>query len=315
MTNITVLLPVYNAGPPLKCAIESILSQDLHDFEFLIIDDASTDKSAKVIREYERSDRRIRVIYHKENRGLAATLTEGLHESDGEYIARMDQDDQSLPQRLGIQYLFMKNRPDIAVAGSHVFLMGKDRSRDHLVQAPASPEEVALKLKSENCIFHPSVVMRRAQVLEAGGYRPQFKNSEDYDLWLRVSRNHRIANIPIPLLRYRLSTAGMTLSRKWEQLYYFFLAQAANEDPSMPFNKCEEEAKRRHSAIDRSYFLGAVFSKTVEDLIRLGFLKDAFVLGRQYSKYVACREIVMRAFHAYYHWSGFQDEMLEGCFL
>src|ERR1700685_386485 len=119
--NCTVLLPVYNAGRPLSVAIESILGQEEKQFEFLIIDDGSTDESARVIQDYAARDRRVRPIYHAENLGLAATLNQGLELASSDLVVRMDQDDEALPHRIGTQVRFMRENPDIAVAGSFVY--------------------------------------------------------------------------------------------------------------------------------------------------------------------------------------------------
>ena len=110
--NCTVLLPVYNAGRPLFAAIQSILAQDDKEFEFLIIDDRSTDGSVRVIREFAARDHRIRAIYHVENRGLAATLNEGLELASSSLVVRMDQDDEALPHRIGTQVRFMRENRD-----------------------------------------------------------------------------------------------------------------------------------------------------------------------------------------------------------
>jgi glycosyltransferase involved in cell wall biosynthesis len=281
---VTVLLPVFNAGAPLEVAIKSILIQDFTDFEFLIIDDASTDASAEIIREYAKIESRIRAIYHSSNQGLAKTLNEGLQEARADFIARMDQDDEALPHRLRTQYLFIKSRPKIVVVGSYFFLMGRNRSRDRLVKVPTSSSEIAKTLQYQNCLCHPSVMLRCKEVLGLGGYRSEFKNAEDYDLWLRVSKNYEIANIPIPLIRYRFSVTGMTLSRKWEQLYYVFLALAANKDQAFSYALHEQEAKKSLEDTNKSEFLESVLIETAENLIRLGFFRKTVRLFWLFSK-------------------------------
>jgi glycosyltransferase involved in cell wall biosynthesis len=281
---ISVLLPVYNAGFPLRSAIESILSQDYHEFEFLIIDDASTDGSVEIIQKYERHDPRIRAIFHSSNQGLAATLNEGLHIAEGNLVARMDQDDESLSNRLTAQYQFMTNHPQVVVAGSYVFHMGITRRKDRLVKLPITYSQIAEVLKNENCLYHPSVIIRRQEILHIGGYRSEFKNAEDYDLWLRVSKGYQIANIPIPLIRYRFSVNGMTLSRKWEQLYYVMLAQVAHENMNQPIAVLENEARGRLAKIDRVKFMNHVAMGTAEELIRLGYLTECFKLLNFFSR-------------------------------
>ncbi len=125
-----------------------------------------------------------------------------------------------MPGRLRAQVEFMRSRPEIVLAGSFVYHMGADRSSDRLVELPMTPRQVAASLQRENCLYHPAVILRRSTVLAAGGYREEFRNAEDYELWLRLARRHDLANIAQPLLRYRFSVSGMTLGRKWEQLRY-----------------------------------------------------------------------------------------------
>lgn len=275
---ISVLLPVYNAGPPLQGAVESILRQDFPDFEFIIIDDASTDGSADMIRRYARMDSRIHPVFHSVNAGLPQTLNEGLKTARCELVARMDQDDESLPHRLGIQYLFMMSRPSIAVAGSFVYYMGLDPKKDRLITYPVSPVEVAETLGAYNCLNHPTVIMRRREILDLGGYRIDFKNAEDYDLWLRVVKRYEIANIPVALLRYRFSVTGMTLSRKWEQLYYVFLAMAYYEKQLEDASAYAEQARQKLSSVHKSDFLTHVARNTAAELVQLGYIRDAMKL-------------------------------------
>jgi glycosyltransferase involved in cell wall biosynthesis len=280
----TVLLPVYNAGQPLRAAIESILAQDDAEFEFLIIDDRSNDKSARVIREFAARDHRIRAIYHTENRGLASTLNEGLQLAGSELVVRMDQDDESLPHRIATQVRFMCENPGIAAAGSFVYHMGSKSVFDRLVELPVKHEDIVNALHFANCIYHPSVILRREAVLQSGGYRSAFKNAEDYDLWLRLARRHRIANIPRPLLRYRFSTTGMTLGKKWQQMYYTKLAMLCDEDPDRP---PEEVAKAATSALEelgKEYFLEQVAVGTVRELVQLHLWRDAIAVFWMFSR-------------------------------
>jgi glycosyltransferase involved in cell wall biosynthesis len=266
---VSVLLPVYNAGPPLDLALESVMRQNFADYEILVIEDASTDESLQRIRRYEAQDPRIRVIAHRTNRGLAATLNEGLAVASGEYVARMDQDDEALPDRLAAQAAFLDANPGCAVVGSYVYRMGATHSHDRLFTLPVDADAIAATLPKWNCMCHPATMLRRQTILDLGGYREQFKNAEDYDLWLRVSRSHALANIPTPLLRYRYSTSGMTLRRKWHQLYFAFLAQAAHREPNASFDELNNAAAAAIATTDRGQFLSDVLRDTLEDLVGL----------------------------------------------
>src|SRR5207244_9047751 len=105
---------------------------------------------------------------------------------------------------------------------------------DDLIELPIDADAVRESLKQYNCMYHSSIILRRSVVEAAGGYRADFVNAEDYELWLRLSKNRVVCNIPEPLLRYRFSLSGMTLSRKWQQLYYVYLAQVMHAGEPLP---------------------------------------------------------------------------------
>lgn len=273
-----MLLPVYNGAATLAQALDSILAQDLASFELLVIDDASTDASAAVIRAYAERDDRITAVLHEHNVGLAATLNQGLRSARHELVARMDQDDEALSGRLRLQLAFMAEHPTVVAAGSYVLHMGRSPAHDRLVELPRTPREIARVLPRENCLYHPSVVMRRAEVLAAGGYRGEFKNAEDYELWLRLARTHDLANVPTALLRYRFSVDGMTLGRKWEQLFYVHLAQEMNRNAEVSSDEATRRARETTEALDRRLFMIQVAGGTAKELSRLGLTPDALRL-------------------------------------
>ncbi len=289
---ISVLLPVYNASATLRAAVDSILSQEFKDFELLIIDDGSKDESRVIINEYARRDNRIRQIFNETNKGLPYTLNEGLRLAASDLVARLDADDEALPQRLGVQYEFMKANPEIVVAGSYVYNMGKTRALDRLLVFPTEPQDVADTLKRCNCIYHPTVIMRKKEILELGGYRSTFKNAEDYDLWLRASKKHLLSNIPKPLLRYRLSVQGASLAKKWEQLYYAILAQVLHELDGPFCSAHEDEARKRLGQIIRKDFFACVAQETARELMKLGFPGEACILLRKFTQELGWRKTI-----------------------
>ncbi len=286
---VTVLLPVYNGGPPLRRAIESILAQEFREFEFLIIDDCSSDGSATVIRDYARRDERIRALFHERNLGLSTTLNEGLRLARGDLVARMDQDDESLPSRLGVQITFMEEHPHVVAAGSFVYHMGAAPRYDRLVTFPTDAPAIRDALATSNALYHPSVIMRRREIVDLGGYRDEFRNAEDYDLWLRASKRYDLAVIPQPLLRYRFSVHGMSLGRKWEQLYFVYLAQAANNDGGMLLAEARERAERMLEETDRDWFLAQVAHGTMAELGALRLWSDAARLAARLVRDVGAR--------------------------
>lgn len=287
--SITVLLPIYNGARTLAQAVDSILRQSHGDFELLLIDDASTDGSDAIVRAYARRDPRVTGVVHERNVGLARTLNEGLERAQFELVARLDQDDEALPERLRVQKAFLEAHREIAVAGSWVLHMGAHPKFDRLVRLPTSHQEIATTLPRENCLYHPSVMLRRSVVVDAGGYRSEFKNAEDYDLWLRLARTHELANVPRPLIRYRFSVGGMTLGRKWEQLFYVHFAQAAAADPDLTLAEAEEQARSTLAGVNRSRFLMDVARGTVRELVALRLWHDAAAVAMRFHKEIGFR--------------------------
>jgi len=214
-------MPVYNGGDYLIAAIESILCQTFPNFEFLIIDDGSTDnKSAEIIRSY--TDSRIKIVRNKKNIGLAASLNEGIELSQGEYIVRMDQDDISLPHRFTEQLAFMEKHPEIALCGSWAKVIGKNEG--FIIKYPTDPEEVMAGLLFRSVLVHPSVMIRR-DILKRNGLRYVANElrkedySEDYGLWIELSERAKISNIPKILFQYRIgetNTSHTNASRQKE---------------------------------------------------------------------------------------------------
>ena len=200
MPKVTVLMPVYNAQAYLHEAIDSILGQTFTDFEFLIIDDGSTDASAAVVRSYD--DPRIRFVQNDQNLRLAATLNKGLDLAHGEYVARMDADDVSLPERLTKQVKFLDTHLETGIVGVWAKAFGE--ANFSIPQPPAS-ETARAKLLFDSCFVHPAVLIRRSFLdLYSLRYQP-LAHFEDYELWQRAARLFPIANIPEWLFQYRVT--------------------------------------------------------------------------------------------------------------
>lgn len=202
---ITVAMSVYNNAPYLAHAIESIVAQTFTDFEFLIVDDGSTDDSAGIIERFARDDSRIRLI-RQPNAGLIVSLNRIIDEARAPLIARMDGDDIALPERFARQVAFLDAHPDIGVLGTGCTCIDDNgKPTTYKFDNVTSPEDVLADLKNGPPLCHPSVVMRRDAVRAVGGYHRAYKHCEDYDLWLRLSERVRMANLPDRLLLYRQS--------------------------------------------------------------------------------------------------------------
>lgn len=206
---ISVVMPTYNCKRFLRDAIESILNQTFQDFEFLIIDDDSTDGTETILRDYSKKDSRLRVYRH-EREGLIASLNRGCHLAEGRFIARMDSDDISLPHRLEHQVRYMEEHPEIGVLGTWIRIIDESSRPRRTVRLITDPKMLGLYLYMENCICHPTVMMRRDIIEPLGFYDSNAIHAEDYDLWGRVSHKNQIANLPEVLLDYRIWNGGVT---------------------------------------------------------------------------------------------------------
>jgi glycosyltransferase involved in cell wall biosynthesis len=206
---ISVVMPVYNSAGVVGEAVESILRQTLRDFEFIIVDDGSSDATPQILSEYARRDSRIK-LYTQENCGLIATLNRYCRIAPGKYIARMDADDISLPTRLEKQFRFLERHPEIGVLGT--WIQDVDETRAPIIEwpVPADPVVVRWFLFFGNCIAHPSVMMRRDLLDRLGYYRPEAIHVEDYDLWIRAAEITMLANLPEVLVQYRISAASVS---------------------------------------------------------------------------------------------------------
>jgi len=212
---VTVLMPVYNGERYLREAIDSILSQTFRDFEFLIIDDGSTDSSVKIIQSYR--DGRIRFIGNEMNIGLPSTLNKGIELASGEYIVRMDSDDISLPTRIEKQVRFMDNNPEVGVCGTWIKYIGVPRRpwRSSIYKFPTKHKDIKSRLLFGSNFCHPSVIMRKSLVERFHlRYDPEHYYTEDYGLWQTCSFCFPLANIPEVLLLYRVHPGSITNSKK-----------------------------------------------------------------------------------------------------
>lgn len=204
-------MPVYNASRFLREAIDSILAQSFRPFEFLIIDDGSTDDSADIIRSY--SDPRIRFVPNEVNRGITATLNQGIALASCDLIARMDADDISYPQRLQKQFGYMRRNPTCAMLSTWARVVREDGSFVRLERYRSG--FYYYNLTFECWIYHPTVMFRKSALEEIGMYRIPY--AEDYDLFWRMSTRFPIANLAEALVDYRLSPGSLNAVLKKDE--------------------------------------------------------------------------------------------------
>jgi len=206
---VSVLMPVYNCPNYVGEAIDSILDQTFCDFELIIIDDGSTDSTPEELDRF--TDPRIR-RYRQHNQGLAATLNRAISLSKAPFLARQDQDDLSLPERLQKQVLYMQANPECGLLGSWAQIMETNKLSNRYHRHPSSDCELRYGLLFNNPFVHSSVMLRKSVICQLGGYStdPERQPPEDYELWSRISRISKLANIPEVLLIYREIPGSMS---------------------------------------------------------------------------------------------------------
>ena len=212
---ITVLMSVFNAGKYLDASIRGIVAQAFRDWEFLIVDDASTDGSAEVVESWAAKDGRIRLIRNGTNAGQTPCLNRGLREARGKWIARQDADDLSHPLRLTRQFERVTAEPDLALLGTCGRIIDPNDRLTGLLDVPLTDASIRWSAAFLNPFLHTSVMFRRDVVLdEFGGYDESFRISQDYDLWTRLAARRKSANLPERLVCYRnLVTALSKIGR------------------------------------------------------------------------------------------------------
>ena len=215
---VTVLMPVYNATQYLRASVQSILSQSFADFEFVAVDDGSTDGSLAILREFEARDSRVRII-SRPNTGIVGALNDGISAARGELIARMDSDDLSATDRLEKQVAFLRANPDHVLVGSQVVLIDPEGA----TLCPKRDTEYSHEridwahLHHRWPLVHPTVMMRRDAVKAVGGYRDKYQWLEDLDLFLRLAEIGRLASLHDVLLHYRLHPGSVCHTREADQ--------------------------------------------------------------------------------------------------
>ncbi|MEN6347794.1 MAG: glycosyltransferase family 2 protein [Syntrophomonas sp.] len=235
---VTVLMAVHNGVPYLRTAIDSILRQTYPNFEFIIIDDASTDTSSWQIASCR--DSRIRLFSNIHKLRLAGSLNRGLQSARGKYIARMDADDICHPARLAKQVAFMEEHPDIGVCGTWLVCFGE---KNQLWDYAVDPEIILCNLLFQNQLAHATVMMRREWMLDNSlYYNPEFIESEDYELWARFSEHFALANLPEVLYMYRWHQKQASQARMDEQYGYARLV-ALRQLKKIGLRPSEEELK------------------------------------------------------------------------
>jgi glycosyltransferase involved in cell wall biosynthesis len=220
--SLSVVMAVYNAEQYLQKSVKSILGQTFSDFEFIIIDDGSTDRSFEMISSYD--DPRIRIIQNSNNLGQTRSLNKGIAISSGEFIARQDADDYSDLDRFRLQVDHLKAHPEVGLLGTSYRIVDKQGNILETVVLPESNDELQDRLLRGNIFCHGSVMIRGDVLKMVGGYNENFPVTQDYELWLRLSEHASLANLKSVLYSLRFDEGSVTRKRRTVQLSYRRLA-------------------------------------------------------------------------------------------
>ncbi len=223
---VTVLLSVYNGEKYLREAIDSIRNQTFEDFEFLIVNDGSTDRTAEILQSYD--DPRIKIVDNAKNIGLTKSLNIGLRMARGEYIARMDADDVSAPERLQREVDFLETHRDYAVVGTFARILNEYSEVISLMDRPIEDALIREFFRRDNGIAHGSAMIRMKCLLDVDFYDESIARAQDYDLWLRLSEKYKLANIPEYLYMWRKHDEQIEAKHIREQKISVVLAMVKN---------------------------------------------------------------------------------------
>jgi len=270
---ISVVMPFYNAANFLDESISSILKQTFKDFELILINDASTDHSDKIVSNYL-SDPRIIYVKNETNQGIVKNLNKGINIAKAEIIARMDGDDISLPKRFSKQYEFLKNHPDISVVGSFVKIIDSESKIIDQRTKPTNPAEISKKIISYSPLVHPSTMFRKRDVLEVGLYREEYIYVEDIDLWYRlIFSGKEISNIDDFLLHYRYHQGSTAHNAKANAVRAYKLRRQTIKDFDLKIGL------KNYILIYSQFLVGVLFSGRTRQAIE-GIYKKLFYHGK-----------------------------------
>jgi len=269
---ISILMSVCNGEAHLQNALKSILCQTFSNFEFIIIDDASRDNSPCILESYKRKDHRIRIIQNDQNLGLTKSLNNGLENATGVFIARQDADDLSLPDRLEKQYQYFLRHPDLCLVSSSACIIdahGKEIFPSHYRLNQA---QIMNHMKRHNIITHGSVMFRRKEILDLGGYREHFQYAQDYDLWLRIIEKYKIHIIPEYLYKVRISFENISMKKCIYQKEFADIAKKMHRQR-------KKTGKDHYDRFFKTFNPASLANSGKKGYARYHYLKAMYLLG------------------------------------
>lgn len=224
-------MSVFNGGRYLTPAVESVLGQTYRNFEFIIVDDGSTDATATILDRYATVDKRVRVV-HQANTGIAGALNRGCQAARTDYIVRMDADDIAFADRVERQVDLLERQPQVALLGGAVVRIDSDGAILDLLSLPTDDDEIQARLVADNAfdcyvLCHAAVAMRKKALETVGGYRPALVPAEDFDLYQRLAERYHLANLEDPVLYYRVHPGQASVGNVEAQVAAVLAGRAA----------------------------------------------------------------------------------------
>jgi len=253
-------------------SIESILNQTFKDFEFIIIDDASTDSSYKIAQSYQARDNRIVFLKNEQNMGLTKSLNKALRLAKGTFVARQDADDFSIVTRLEKQYEFLKSHPEIVLVATSASIIDSNNNEIFPKHYQLSPDQISKFLKRHNIIVHGSVMFRKKEILDLGCYREHFKYAQDYELWLRLIEKHKISIIPKYLYKIKISIENLSMRSGLLQDEFAKLAKKF-------YSQRKKYGKDNYENFFRTFDLDKIKTDNNRAKAKYHFLKGMYLLG------------------------------------
>lgn len=298
-------MAVYNGARFLNQAISSIRDQSYKNFEFIIVDDGSTDATPAILSGHAAEDTRIRIL-PQDNRGLVESLNRGFAAATGMYIARMDADDLAKPYRLEKELDFLAENPGIALVGGAVELIDMEAQILGTVHLPSDPECVRHHMRELGCaLAHPTVLFRCSILREVAGFRKAYRHAEDYDLWLRMLEKFDLANLNDVLLSYRRHNGSVSLKNAKQQALSALCARTTarlrlrgHPDPTSSIDLITE-AVLRDLGVPQENIDGAIFDNLIlqtQDAIRCGLPSAAADFVRMARPYTSADSLARTSF-------------------
>jgi glycosyltransferase involved in cell wall biosynthesis len=278
---ISVIMAVYNSEEFLEETIRNIINQTFNNFEFIVIDDCSTDNSLNIIKNYTKQDKRIILIENKKNIGLTKSLNKGLRIAKGKYIARIDADDIALSERLEKQYKYLEEHQDIFLIGGAALVIDKNGKEIKKYKPIVNENQLKRLLKKGNAIYHPTVMFRNEK---NNFYREKFYYSQDYDFYLTMLlKGKRLINIPDLLIKYRINPEAISFSQRTKQKLF---AEKAKEF----YHQRLKHGKDEYDKFNPSEILSIDVEKSIDKMVLAAEIKASFKLNNLKRAKKFCRK-------------------------